>query len=178
MDTFPVGYFDFSQNEPMNFQMNRWFSSGCIGYDALVSAGREIQNFADWVRVFKRMADEAYEQGDWIAHATCLRAAQFFTLGNHPEKTTLYEACITAYEKAYAGEPIVYERIPFENGYLPVMRMTRGNSSKGKVVIHGGYDSFIQEFIPFMIYVYKMGFDVYMFEGPGQGRCYIDAASK
>lgn len=177
MITFPVGYHEFHPNDVMNFQMNRWYSFNGIGYDTLVSAGKEIKDFADWIRVFTRLADEAKAKGDWIACATCLRAAQFFTLGDTPEKLTLYEACMAAYEKAYADEPIAYERIPFETGYLPVMRMTREKGAKGTLVIHGGYDSFIQEFIPFMLYAYGQGFDVYMFEGPGQGevlnRCAI-----
>ena len=37
------------------------------------------------------------------------------------------------------------------------------------MVIHGGYDSIAQEFLVFLPYFQGMGYNVYLFEGPGQG---------
>lgn len=40
---------------------------------------------------------------------------------------------------------------------------------KGQIVIHGGFDSFIEEFYSMVVYFSNLGFDVILFEGPGQG---------
>lgn len=110
-----------------------------------------------------------------IACATYLRAAQFFTLGEAKDedgtllKVSLYEKCMAAYERAYKEEGLEYVRIPYEDGYLPVLYRLHEQGAKGTVVLHGGYDSFIQEFVPYFNYAFGRGYNVYMFEGFGQG---------
>ncbi|MGN1401588.1 MAG: alpha/beta fold hydrolase [Bacillus sp. (in: firmicutes)] len=170
MGTFPVGYHTFHKNSTINFQMNRWYSSGCLDYEDLQDAAERIHNFADWTYEFKFLAEEARQKDNMVACATYLRAAQFFTFGDGPEKLTLYDDCIDAYDKAYRNQGFYQEQIPFNDVFLPVMRMNHKGSHRGTVILHGGYDSFIQEFVPYMKYVFKQGFDVYMFEGPGQGK--------
>lgn len=175
MKTFPVGYFNFNENNIFNFQMNRWYSFGFISYDEMVAAGKRIHNFEDWIKVFLDLADQAQKNGNMLACATYLRAAQFFALGDTRDENgelltiSLYEKCMSAYELAYKNEAFEYVRIPYETGYFPVIYKKHKNNSSGSVVIHGGYDSFIQEFVPMLSYAYERGFDVYLFEGSGQG---------
>lgn len=183
MTNFPVGYHKFHPKEAINFQMNRWYSSGCIDYETLVAIGKKATGFAQWVKTFLDLSMEFHKEGNYITAATCLRAAQFYTLGEqrdesgHLLKVVLYERCMEEYNLAYKNAGLTYERVPFENGYLPVLYRKHESNSKGVVVMHGGYDSFIQEFIPYMQYIYENGYDVYMFEGCGQGevlnRCNI-----
>lgn len=33
---FPVGYYEFNKDEGLNFQLNRFYSSGTISYDELL----------------------------------------------------------------------------------------------------------------------------------------------
>ena len=49
------------------------------------------------------------------------------------------------------------------------MRIGKDNP-KGVIVVHGGYDSFMEEFYPQIIHFRDMGYTVIMFEGPGQGQ--------
>lgn len=180
---FPIGYYNFHRDRAINFQMNRWYSFGCVGYDALMESGKQIQNFDDWSNVFCSLAEQAKLQNDLKAWATYLRAAQFYTLGDETDengklqKISLYERCFDAYEVAYSNIGMSYIRIPFETGYIPVLYKKHKKQSKGTILIHGGYDSFIQEFVPMLCYIYENGYDVYLFEGYGQGevcnRCNI-----
>lgn len=57
MIKFPVGFHDFHKNEAINFQMNRWHSSGCICYDELMVVGKKIQSFEDWTEEFCTLAE-------------------------------------------------------------------------------------------------------------------------
>lgn len=54
---------------------------------------------------------------------------------------------------------------------LPVMSAKAIGTGRGKILLHGGNDSYIEEFFDALCYLQDRGFDVYLFEGPGQGGC-------
>lgn len=170
---FPVGYHDFHQDTVINFQLNRFYSFGCLSYDTVAEIGKESTDFESWSKSFLSRAESFHKNGDLVASATCLRAAMFFMFDDEPETNTqlqqLYEQCMNEYQEAYKDARLTYVRVPFEAGYFPVIYKCHGEGSKGDIVIHGGYDSFLQEFIPLMKYIYSCGYNVYMFEGFGQG---------
>jgi alpha-beta hydrolase superfamily lysophospholipase len=49
------------------------------------------------------------------------------------------------------------------------MKVVPSDIKKGTVVIHGGFDSFIEEFFSWMAYFAEAGYEIIAFEGPGQG---------
>lgn len=176
MLNFPVGFYDFNSDEGLNFQLNRFYSSGFLGYDELMDIGKKVTSFEVWIELFTKLAKEAAAEGNVKKSAVCYRAAQFYTLGDETDdngrllKSVFYEKCMDAYAQYYDDvEGLTYERIPYETGYLPVYYMLQKGESKGTIVIHGGYDSFVQEFLGFLFYFNQLGFNVYFFEGPGQG---------
>lgn len=183
MEKAPVGFYEFSKDEGLNFQLNRFYSSRTLAYDELMEIGHKVQSFEEWITCFTELGKAAEENKEFLKAAQSYRAAQFYTLGETrdangiPMKKVLYEKCRENYDKVFSEkENLIYERIPYQNGYLPVYRMTR-EDSKGTIVIHGGYDSFVQEFMQFIFYFYEKGYSTYFFEGPGQGevlhRCNI-----
>lgn len=173
---FPVGFYDFSKDEGLNFQLNRFYATGALTYDELMEIGRKITGFDVWISLFTQLAQQAEQEGNAMKAAVCYRAAQFYTLGDTLDengallKLALYEKCFATYEQAFKGiEGLVYERIPYRNGYLPVYVIKGTQGAKGSIVMHGGYDSFMQEFLGYGLYLRDKGYDVYFFEGPGQG---------
>lgn len=173
---FPIGFHEFHKDEGINFQLNRFYASGIFSYDEIMQIGSRVTDFESWVALFLELAKKSEAEGNMEKCATCYRAAQFYTLGDSRDeqgqllKISLYEKCFSAYEKAFQKEEdLKYERIPFENTYVPVYIMKHETDAKGTIVMHGGYDSFVQEFLRYVIYLYQAGYNVYMFEGPGQG---------
>jgi pimeloyl-ACP methyl ester carboxylesterase len=74
------------------------------------------------------------------------------------------------YGKAFAGEPIERFRVPYGGSYLPALRVPAARSpATGTIVIHGGFDSFIEEWYSCATFFAAKGLDVILFEGPGQG---------
>lgn len=60
--------------------------------------------------------------------------------------------------------------VPYEGAYLPCLILrTKQEKKKGDLVMHGGFDSYKEEFYSGMKYFTDKGYDVYVFEGPGQG---------
>ena len=172
---FRVGYFDFSGDAGMNFQLNRFYSMGVFEKEELAELGRRATDFEKWIALFTEAGDRAAEAGDHKRAALCYRAAQFYTLSDARDgqgeslKTALYEKCMTHYTAYYRTfEEIRYVRVPFQTGYLPVYYIKPENP-RGVVVLHGGYDSLIQEFLDFLPWFGQNGYETYFFEGPGQG---------
>ena len=92
-----------------------------------------------------------------------------------PDKRKYYELATKLFYEYYAdyfeGEHPRIERyeVPYENGRLPVMHVKPEGERKGLILIHGGNDSYFEEFLFTILYLQEKGFEVYMFEGPGQG---------
>lgn len=166
-----MGYLSFHKAPNINFQLNRWYSLGYVRLEDMISAGTQIRTIADWKGVLTTLAEKAELEGRWINATFYYRAAEFFVLPDDPEKETLYDQFIELfYQKAMVNEPIERHSIPYDQTHLPVIRVPSGQGrSKGTVVIHGGFDSFIEEFYSFATYFAHAGYDVILFEGPGQG---------
>jgi pimeloyl-ACP methyl ester carboxylesterase len=54
------------------------------------------------------------------------------------------------------------------NGLLPAYHFTH-DRPKSTIVIHGGHDSYIEEYFPVILFIRDAGYNVICFEGPGQG---------
>ena len=74
------------------------------------------------------------------------------------------------YADFFGGErPIVkLVKVPYEGCEMPVLKFN-AESPKGTIVMHGGFDSSYEEFFSECEYLRERGYDVYLFEGPGQG---------
>ena len=172
---FHVGFYDFSKDTGMNFQLNRFYSFGILEKEELFEIGRKAVDFETWISLFTEAGRKAEAEGDHLKAALCYRAAQFYTLSDAKDenggslKTILYEKCMEQYDMHYGSAAgLHYERIPFQTGYLPVYYV-KPDHPEGVVVLHGGYDSLVQEFLDFLLYFGEKGYETYFFEGPGQG---------
>jgi pimeloyl-ACP methyl ester carboxylesterase len=62
------------------------------------------------------------------------------------------------------------EEIPYRGSFLTSYRLSAvGRAPAGTVLLHGGFDSVIEEFLGIWLRIAAAGFDVVAFEGPGQG---------
>lgn len=166
---YPIGFHEFHKDKMVNFQLNRWYASGAGRYEDLEEVGGRIGSFGDWKKELIRIAEKAEQEGRYLNAATYFRAAEFVANADDPMKKALYDRCMLLYEKAYKDEPIERYKVRFEGGFLPVMKVLHEGKKKGIIVLHGGYDSFIEEFYPLIRLMADAGYEVYMFEGPGQG---------
>ena len=75
------------------------------------------------------------------------------------------------FDAAFSGGGLIRHAIPYAGASLPAYWLPAGGQrpSGGAVLIHGGFDSLIEEFYPIWQRIAVAGFDVVAFEGPGQG---------
>jgi len=166
---FPVGYEKFHKKQLFNFQLNRPYSFGYAKYVDLIEVGSKIKSFNDWKKEMLRLADIANLEGRLMNAAFYYRAAEFYIKSTDPEKEILYDKFIDLFYKAFEGDVIEKHKIPYENAFLTALRLPSNGKPKGTIVIHGGFDSFIEEFYSMMKYFSNLDYDVIGFEGPGQG---------
>lgn len=170
---FPVGYHKFHKKKLFNYQLNRWYSFGYADYADFIEVGKKIKTFADWNREMLRLAEKAIDNNMLLRAAFYYRAAEFYLLAEVPEKELLYEKFNNLFYKAIRNDNVEKFIVPFEETFLPVMKVHHAGKKKGTIVIHGGFDSFIEEFYSMMKYFLEQGYEVIAFEGPGQGTARI-----
>lgn len=167
---FPVGYYKFHPKQLYNFQLNRWHSLGYLPYDALAAAGKRISDFAAWISVMHALAESALAAGELVQAAFYFRAAEFYTIPA-AEREALYERFSDLFHRAFTSDKIETHEAPYAGSYLHALRVPcpADVPCRGTVVLHGGFDSFVEEFYSMMWFLANAGYDVIGFDGPGQG---------
>lgn len=171
---FPVGFHKFHKNKLFNFTLNRWISLGYARYNDILKAGKNIKNYDDWKPEMIRIAEKALNENRLINAAIYYRSAEFFTLLENPDKELLYDKFVSLFYKAFKDDDIQRFDIPYNDSFLPAIRIIPKKEKKGTIVLHGGMDSFLEEWYLMMKYLAKEGYEIIGFDGPGQGGALID----
>lgn len=171
--TFPVGYFRFHDQKVFNYQLNRWHSIGLAKYDDCVNMAKEIKTFHDWTETMTRFAELAEQEGRLLNAAAYYRSSEFYTTYDITRKESIYDKFSEVFYKAVSEENYKREMIPYENAQIPILRFNAVGKKKGTILLHGGFDSFVEEWFFILKYLSQNGFDAIGFEGPGQGHMLI-----
>lgn len=164
---FSTGYYELHEDKNLNFQLNRTIGNGGRLED-IQEIAPKIKDYADWKRELIFIAEQALSEGRTLNAAMYYRAAEFFVLPSDPEKEILFEKFLELFNKIYKNAVNEKVEVPYEKSFLPAYHI-KNEQMKGTVVIHGGYDSFMEELYRLALYFKDMGYEVILFEGPGQG---------
>lgn len=171
MFDFPVGYHKLHDTKIIDFQLNRWYSLGYARLEDMREAAVRIKGLADWKDELIRQAEKAMAEERLMNGTFYYRAAEFFTHPTDPDKKRLYETFIDLfYNKLFVDEPFHRHDVPYGDATLSALHVpAQGAVRRGPIVIHGGFDSFIEEFYSLATFFAARGHDVFLFDGPGQG---------
>ena len=167
---FPVGYHKFHKKQVFNFQLNRWYSLGYARFEDIKEVSHKVKSFKDWKTEMVKLAEKAESENRLMNAAFYYRASEFYMLQDNFEKKQMYNKFIDLFYKAFKNDNIEQFEVPYKEASLPAMKVSpRGDKKKGIIVMHGGFDSFIEEFYSWIRYFSDHGYEVIAFEGPGQG---------
>jgi alpha-beta hydrolase superfamily lysophospholipase len=139
-------------------------------YEDMKAAGGRITSIEDWKKEMLRLAETAVAEDRLMNAAAYYRAAEFYLLRGDPEKERLYKNFLDCFNTAFQDDEIKRFDVPYNDTFLAAFRLQPADGNKkGTIVLHGGNDSFIEEFYPIIRYFSDNGNDVIAFEGPGQG---------
>lgn len=170
---FNVGLYQLNDNVNYNFQLNRLINWDGGDLYEIKSISEKIKTNLDWKNELIKLADKALK-GERIKNAIAYyRMSEFFMADSDADKLRYYKKAKDLfygyYDEFFKGGNVVRKYVPFENMKLPVLYAKSKNEKKGTIIFHGGNDSYLEELFFPMLYFSKHGYDVYLFEGPGQG---------
>ena len=167
---FPAHYHKFHKDQVFNFQLNRWYSLGYARLEDMQVAGHNVTSFENWKTEMIRLGEKAVSEERFINAAFYFRAAEFYILTDNAEKDALYDRFRDCFDNAFGKDGIERSDVPYGDRFLPAMRVpAKSQPNKGTIILHGGFDSFIEEFYSMMVVFSEHGYNVVGFEGPGQG---------
>ncbi len=169
------GVYQLNDESNFNYQLNRVINWDGGRLEDVVMVAGKIHNSADWKRAMITLGNRAMKEGRTENAIAYYRMSEFFMYDGDPDKKKYYERATKLFYQYYADffegdHPRVrrYE-VPYRNVKLPVMHVVPEGKSRGTILIHGGNDSYFEEFLFTVLYMQEKGYEVYMFEGPGQG---------
>jgi pimeloyl-ACP methyl ester carboxylesterase len=168
--TLPIDFERFHRRGFINYQLNRAYALGFADRHEVFDAASRVRSMDDCVVVFEDLSRRAAADGR-TQHATgYLRLAEFFTPPRSAAKADRYLRYRSLFETAVAEAGVVRHEVPYADATLPAYTLSAtGPPAGATVLVHGGFDSVIEEFYPIWQRVAAAGFDVVAFEGPGQG---------
>jgi pimeloyl-ACP methyl ester carboxylesterase len=168
-----MAYEQFVPLPNLNFQINRVLSNGPEGCreEELWEIAPNLKGFDShvWYQQWHKLALRAETQGRFMHAAYYHRMSEFFLPDQNPEKNTSYKAFQRCFYAAVGKASLEKVAVPYGGGVLSALRM-KALREKGVVVLHGGFDSFMEEFYLSLRRLPELGYTVIVFEGPGQGK--------
>lgn len=170
---FKKGSHDLNPEPNFNFQLNRTIMWDGGNLADIEKISKKINDSISWKREMITIGDKAMSEGRIKEAIGYYRMSEFFMYDGDPDKKKYYQLATKMfyeyYKEYFDSNTIIQYKVPFENIYLPVMYTKAKGKRKDIILLHGGNDSYFEELFFPMLYLAENGFDVYLFEGPGQG---------
>ncbi len=164
---FPIGYRHLHDDANYNFQLNRWLTYWDEGEVRRIAP--QISDLATWKSVLLSAAKTSESEGRALNAAFFYRAAEFFIAPDDPDKLIAYNRFSELFYSEVNNLPMTRVDIPYEGTTLPALIFPADGPKRDTVLVHGGFDSFKEEFIEMAATFTSRGIEFILFEGPGQG---------
>lgn len=171
--TFKKGLYSLNPQPNFNFQLNRIIMWDGGRLEDIERIGQKINSSETWKKELLSIARQAENDGRIENAIAYYRMSEFFMYDGDLDKISVYqkstELFYNYYNEYFTNGIVEKYNIPYEKIYLPVMYIKASGNRKDTILLHGGNDSYYEEFFFPALYLSQQGFDVYIFEGPGQG---------
>lgn len=144
---FKKGTYKFNEDANFNFQLNRVVMWGNGDPDEIKLVAKGITDSASWVAALTKLADKAEKNGNTDAQIGYLRMSEFFMYDSDPVKLDTYRKAKELFYKHNADRikenGITLTDVPYGKDHLPVMSCKAKGDCNGRILLHGGNDSYI-----------------------------------
>ena len=168
--SFPVGYHELHPDISVNFQLNRFY--GWVGDDSMLTEMRAtvtgVSDYPTFTKIILDLGEKALARRETLKGAYYLRLAEFFLFATDPRKLPTRQRFLDLILDHFQIPSTTYSRIPYGSGWLAAYRLAPARP-KGTLVVFGGFDSYIEEWLPAALFFRDAGYETILFEGPGQG---------
>lgn len=168
---FKQGMYHLNPDPNFNFQLNRVILWDGGNLNDVMQAAKRITDSTSWKQEMIYLGNHALSKNRIPQAIAYYQMSEFFD-GNPGNKEYYIKATGLFYEyyHSYFDERRVQKiQVPYEDVMLPIMVAKTQKQCKGTILLHGGNDSCFEEMFLPMLYLSEHGYDVYLFEGTGQG---------
>jgi pimeloyl-ACP methyl ester carboxylesterase len=169
LERLPLGFEAFHGDAFLNDQLNRAHALGFADRDELPAAAATIRSLGECAAAFGALADRAEAEGRLRNATGYLRLSESFTPKRSGAGVPTYRRYRALFDRTLGDRGAVRHEVPYLHATLPAYRLPAAGPARGTVLVHGGFDSLIEEFYAIWERIAATGFDVIAFEGPGQG---------
>jgi pimeloyl-ACP methyl ester carboxylesterase len=168
--TMHVGWSDdLHPDASLNFQLNRWMAyGGPRWFEDVRPVVSKLTSYDAWKDTFVILGEKALSDGRPFHAALHFRSAEFFMTSDDPRKQPIRKRLLPLLCAESGVSETARRWVPFDGAQLPAWHLVPTHS-KGTFVVFGGFDSYIEEFFPFLSQMRDDGWTIVAFEGPGQG---------
>lgn len=171
--TFSRGTYSLNRDPNFNFQLNRVIQWDGGRLEDVAPISESICTSADWKRQLIRLGDAALAENRTKNAIAYYRMSEFFMADGDPDKLLYYQKATALFYREYQDyfSSGLVERMEalYEGVKLPILHVRPEGKRRDVILLHGGNDSYFEELFFPMLYWARQGFEVYLFEGPGQG---------
>ena len=173
MIMFKEGTYKLNKQSNFDYQLNRAIMWDGGRLEDIQKIASKIVDSESWKRYLIQIGDEAYNEKRIENAIAYYRMSEFFMYDGDPDKKKYYKMATDMfyeYYSEYFSKGIVEKiNVSYDGINLPVMHAKPVGKCKDVILLHGGNDSYFEELFFPMLYLSENGYDVYLFEGPGQG---------
>lgn len=164
---FPIGYRHLHDDANYNFQLNRWLTYW--DEEEVRHIAANISDLATWKSELLKAARTCEAENRALNAAFFYRAAEFFIAPDDPDKLIAYNRFRELFYAEVTNPLMTRVNVPYEGSTLPALIFPADGPKRDTVLVHGGFDSFKEEFIEMAATFTSQGIEFILFEGPGQG---------
>lgn len=161
----------YLENEQFNLQINRFLGKFVNEPQVQKDINSILPSLTDtdnWYKSWRRLAEKSEANGEFEFASSYYQIGDFYLRESDPNKIIMYNKYRENFYKYNNELQLEHFKVPYENSFMPAIRVKFKNSSK-TLLVHGGYDSYLEEIIPALAFFQDLGYDIIAFEGPGQG---------
>ena len=166
---FPIGIANLHPDGHLNMHLNWALAVGLIKKEGIERVVPRIKNLKDGKNAMLECAEEALREHRIEEAAYFHRFAEFFTSAKDVDKGKNFGKFKELFYSIEASKEIETFEIPYEDYILRAIHLKPEIDIKGQIVWFGGSDSILEDFLAITFYLAKAGYEVFLFEGPGQG---------
>ncbi len=147
------GVYKLNAERNFDYQLNRVINWDGGRIEDIRPVAGKIKTSSDWKRELIALGDKAMKEGRTQNAIAYYRMSEFFMYDGDPDKKAYYEKATQLfyqyYDDYFEGENPRIEKleVPYETVKLPVMHVVPKEKSKGTILLHGGNDSYFEEFL-------------------------------
>lgn len=171
--SFEKGVYRLNEQPNFNFQLNRVVMWDGGDLEEIKAIGPKISSSEDWKRELIHLGDKALKDNRTENAIAYYRMSEFFMYDGDPDKKKYYSMATQMFyeffKEYFDSGKVEQYKVPYEDVMLPIMHVKAVGTKKDTILLHGGNDSYFEELFFPMLYLAEHGFEVYLFEGPGQG---------